>query len=674
MPMTRDIPESTAYETDGILSEAVDRYALAWDQEQWNISAAIDDLRFMAGEQWPNEVANERRRDGRPMLTANQLPQFVNQVTGDIRLNTPAIKVRPAGSKATKDIAEVFTGLIRNIEGQSQAQDVYVNAAVSACRCGWGVFEIVTEYADDDTFEQDIRIKYEPNPLGVMFDPNAREADRSDANWAFRIVRMTYEEFKKLYPDASTTTWDQAKPLNTGVIWFDAREMAVAEYWKKVPVKKTICQLRDGMVVEKSRDKPYAVQDIVFEREVETHKVLKWILSGAEILEGPFEWAGKYIPLIPVVGEEVNVGDRTVRHGLVRFAKDSQRMYNYHITTATEVHALAPKAPFILTVNQVKGQEKMWRSANRRNLPYLLFTPDPQHPGAPQRSSPSTDITSSVALAESAVQDLYRTTGIYPSSLGAKSNEQSGKAIMARQRESDVGTYVYVDNLSRSIAYCGRQLVDLIPKIYDTEREVRILEADGTEDMVTINQISIAENTINNDITVGKYDVVVDTGPSFTTRRQEASQAMMEFVRGAPDVAPVVMDLIAKAQDWPYADEFTERLKRQLPPGLDDEVDAERMQRQGPPQPDPIQEAMVMQAQGDAQYSMAKAGQAQADAMAKQIQVRTQAAKTQAETEGVELDNAGKSLELAAATGGLGDLVRQLVMQEVQRALMPPRQ
>lgn len=677
MPLTGDIPDTDAYRTDGVLSEAVDRYTLAWDQEQWNISAAMDDLRFVAGEQWPDEVTNERRRDGRPMLTANQLPQFINQVTGDIRLNTPSIKVRPAGSKATKEIAEVFTGLIRNIEAQSQAQDVYVNASVSAARCGWGIFEIVTQYADDDTFEQDIRIKYEPSPLGVLFDPDAREADKSDAKWAFRIIRLTYQEFKRLYPEAAVTTWDQAKPLNTGVIWFDAREMAIAEYWKKVPVKKKIGQLQNGMVVC-MEDYDGKMGKPVFEREVETNKVEKYILTGAEVLEGPFEWAGKDIPLIPVVGEEVNVGDRTVRHGLVRFAKDPQRMYNYHITTATEVHALAPKAPFILTTQQVKGHEKMWRSANRKNLPYLIYNPDPKTPGAPQRSSPSTDISSSVALAESAVQDLYRTTGIYPSALGAKSNEQSGKAILARQREADVGTYLYVDNLARAIAYCGRQLVDLIPKIYDTEREVRILEADGTEDMATINEVSMAENVINNDITVGKYDVVVDTGPSFSTKRAEASQAMMEFVRGAPETAPIVMDIIARAQDWPYADQFTERLRRALPPGIDDEVDQERLERQGPPQPDPVQMALVRQAEGDAMYSQARAQKTMVEAQSAQVKAQTGAMetiadvkKTKAETEGHELDNAQKALDLAMQTGEFSNIVRGMIAQEIQRALMP---
>lgn len=668
MPLTRTVPDTTAYETPDILAEAVDRYTLAWDQEQWNISAAMDDLRFVAGEQWPNEVAMERRRDGRPMLTSNQLPQFINQVTGDIRLNTPAIKVRPAGGKASKDIADVLTGLIRNIEAQSQAQDVYVNAAVSAARCGWGIFEIVTQYADDDTFEQDIRIKYEPNPLGVMFDPDAREQDKSDAKWAFRIIRLTYEEFKRLYPKASVTTWDQAKPLNTGVIWFDAREMAIAEYWKKVPEKKTICQLQSGMVVEKGEYDP-AMGEPISEREVESHKVVKYILTGAEVLEGPFDWAGKDIPLIPVIGEEVNVGDRVIRHGLVRFAKDPQRMYNYHITTAVEAHALAPKAPFLVTSEQIKGHEKLWRVANRRNLPYLTYTADVKAPGPPQRSSPSTDISASVGLAESAVQDLYRTTGIYPSALGAKSNEQSGKAILARQREADVGTYVYVDNLARAIAYCGRQLIDLIPKIYDTQRDLRILEDDGTEDMVTVNQVMLGIAEVQNNITIGKYDVVVDTGPSFSTKRAEASQAMMEFVRGAPELAPMVMDIIVDAQDWPYADKFSERLRRALPPGLDPEVDAQRLQEQGPPQPDPLKEAFTMEA-------MAKAQKAQADARNAMSKSMTEPQKVIAETERTQVETAQMAFELAQQSGQLGDLIKRMVAEELRGILsqgQPPQ-
>lgn len=668
-------------EAQELLQLARARYELAYEQEQYNVEAALDDLNFVAGNQWPGDIQRERMNDNRPVLTVNRLPQFVRQVTGDIRLNKPSIKVAPAGSEASEEIAEIYTGLIRNIEVQSDAQTTYVLAAESAARCGWGAFRLTTEYCDDDVFEQDIRIRRIADPLGVYFDPDARELDRSDARWCFVVTRYTWERFKEMYPDATISSWDAARPLTLeagwGGMWMDEREIAVAEYWVKLPVQKKLGQKADGSVediTDKSAEETKAL-GIVKTREVEAVRVKQYIMSGAEILK-EYDWAGKYIPIVPVLGEEVNVGDQVVRHGVIRFAKDPQRMYNYHQTVMTEVHALAPKAPFIGTAEQFKGFEKEWRQANRRNMPYLRYNPDGAAP-PPARSQVSTDISTSLQLSQVAVDDMYGTTGIYPASLGNKSNEQSGKAILARQRESDVGTYVYVDNLSKSIAYVGRQLVDLIPKIYDTTRVVRVMQEDGESELVEVNSPmgmvpTDADERVLNDITVGRYDVVVEVGPAFSTRRAEAATAMTEFAKMNPQGANLVMDLIADSQDWPNADKFAERFRRALPQGIDPEIDAQRMQEQGPPKPDPLQVAFTMEAQGKAQKAVADAQVSQVKARTALVeagQTQAEIGKTNAETHGIEIDNATKALELAVASGDLGSMIRQVVTQELQAVL-----
>lgn len=648
---------------DDILATAKKQFEVAEQWERKNVLDALDDLAFVAGEQWPADIRRERTQDGRPVLTLNRLPQFIRQVTGDIRLNKPAIKVKPAGNGASEEMAELFTGLIRNIEVQSEAQTTYVNAAESAARCGWGAFRITTEYADDDVFEQDIRIRRIPDPLGVYFDPDCQEFDKSDARFCFVVTKYTYERFQEMFPDATVSSWDEVRnDLTLNGVWFDEKEISVAEYWTKEPVRKTIGQTADGSVIDLTgkTEPEIAGLGIVRKRTVSSYKVKQYILTGAEVLEEN-DWAGKYIPIIPVIGEEVNVGDQVIRHGVIRFAKDPQRMYNYNQTVMTETHALAPKAPFIGTVGQFKGLEKEWRQANRRNMPYLRYNVDGQAP-PPARSSPSTDISTSYQLAQLAVDDMYGTTGIYPASLGQKGTETSGKAILARQRESDVGTYVYVDNLARAIAYCGRQLVDLIPKIYDTTRNVRIMQEDGTSDMIEVNTPDLVNGTHFNDLTVGKYDVVVETGPAFSTKRAEAAQAMTDFAKMNPAGANLVMDLIADSQDWPNADKFAARFRKALPPGIDPEVDAERIQEQGPPKPDPLQEAFAMEAQG-------KAMKAQADAVQSQVKARTalvDAEKTQAETQGIELDNTGKAFELAMTTGQMQEMIRQVVANELR--------
>lgn len=606
-------PTGTKKDEEDILREAKERYDAGWQHDEENITEAYDDLRFGAGEQWPTMIAQERTSDGRPMLTSNMIPKFVKQITGDMRLNKPAIKVRPAGGGASKEVADIATGLIRNIEANSDAGTIYIKGGESAVRAGLGGWAIVTEYTDDDIFEQDIRIRQIPDPLNVIFDPDAREITREDAKWAFWVRKFSYEAFKAKWPDAKISSWDQARTLGMGNAWFTENEVMVAWYYVKKPTKKTLYQLANGEVVD--GDDYEGTEKPVKTRVVETHKVCLYEITEAEILSGPTELAGKYIPLVPVIGEEIPLEDRVVRHGAIRFAKDPQRMYNYHQTTAVEAHALAPKAPFIGTTEQFKGLEKEWRQANRRNLPYLRYNSDPKAPGAPQRSSASTDISASMALAERAENDMYGTIGIYPPSLGQKSNEQSGKAIIARQREADVGSYVYIDNLSKAIAYTGRILVDMIPKIYDTARTIRTLNEDGTEEEVEINKPIPGElEKFDNDITIGRYDVVVETGPAYSTKRAEAAQAMTEFASLNPQGSQIVMDLIAKAQDWPDAERFEQRFKMALPPGIDPEVDIWRMQIQEqmkqmlPPQPpDPAlvveerkAEAMAMKEQNEA--------------------------------------------------------------------------
>lgn len=588
-------PSTTPKEDQDFLTEARKRYDLAWEHEEDNINEAYDDLEFIAGEQWEASIAKERQDEHRPMLTINMLPKFIKQITGDMRLNKPAVKVRPVGGGADKQRAEIFTGTIRNIEALSDSGTVYTRGGESSARCGIGGWTVVTEYTDDDEFVQDIRLKYIPDMLNVLFDPDAKEITREDAMWAFWVRNFSYDAFKTRWPDAKVSSWDAARSLAHSD-WFKEDEVKVAWYWVKKPIVKTLGQLADGSVVDmadyQGAEKPERT------RQVNSHKVCQYVISACEILEGPNEWAGKFIPIVPVIGEEIPIENRTVRHGAIRWAKDPQKMYNYHQSTAVEAHALAPKAPFILTANQVKGREAQWRQANRRNLPYLTYNPDGAAP-PPQRSSAATDISSSMALAEKSENDMYGTIGIYPPSLGQKGNEQSGKAIIARQKEADVGSYVYIDNLAKAIAYTGRILVDLIPKIYDTKRVVRLLAEDGTEEEVTVNDPKIMGG-FENDLTVGKYDVVVETGPSFSTKRQESAQAMQEFAAQNGEVAAVVMDLIAEAQDWPNADKFAQRFKMTLPPGIDPEVDQQRQMMQAnlpPPPPDP--KVLAEQAKAD---------------------------------------------------------------------------
>lgn len=631
------------------------KYEQGIDADLDNRTAAMDDQMFAAGFQWTAQAERERIADDRPCLTINRIPQFLRQVTGDVRLNKPAIKVRPAGSKASQDVAEVYTGLIRHIEQVSDADTAYICAFESAVSCGMGFWRITTQYSSDDQFEQDIRIKRIADPFSVIFDPNAKEFDRSDAKWCVVTWMMSREAFKAAYPGKSLTGFEDNSLGIVGASsawvtdWYLEDAIRVAEFWVKEPTKRTLFLLSDGEVLADEKVTPEIAARYVAEknaqamatgappvtikrtREVDTHKVRQYIVSGADLLEEPVDWAGKDIPIIAVVGTEVNLGDKVIRKGMVRDAKDAQRTYNYMRSAAVEVIALQPKAPYIVTPKMVTGQYMdWWLAAGKRNFPFLPYSPDPEAPGQmPQRLAPPSNSTGLMAEGQLAADDMKATTGIYDASLGSKSNETSGRAILARQREGDVGSFHFIDNLTKSIAYCGRQLVDLIPKIYDTERQVRILAENGDENLVTINRtvMDIEGNAvITNDVTAGEYDVVVSAGPSFSTRREEAVATLTELSRASPQIAAIITDLIVANMDMPDGEKVVNRLKKLLPPGIDDEGE------QKAPPPDP-------------------------KVMAEAVKTQTTASRTEAETEGIRLDNVKKALEIDNALGGINAAV-----------------
>lgn len=598
---------------DDLLVEARKRYHLATEYEQRNWDEALDDLRFLADDQWPEEARRMREPKGkpkRPCLTINLTRKFVRSVTGEIRMNRPAIKVRPADDASDKDLAKVFTGIIRNIEIQSKAQQsAYITAAHNAAACGMGHFRIVTEYSDNDGFEQDIRIKRIRNPFAVVWDPGANELTKRDANYCFFVERMPKEEFKAKFPKASTTDFEiEGQKIEFLTEWFDTDSIRVAEYWVKKPVKKKLALMQDGKTLEvtDANKAEIEAQQPKRYRDVQSHKVVQYLINGSEILEGPTDWPGKDIPIIPVIGEEVYVGEEVVRSGIVRNLKDPQRMYNYHASAAVETIALSPKAPFIGTVDQFEGQEKNWEQANTLNLAYLAYNRDGDAP-APQRQQPPTANLASIQMAQMSADNMKDTSGIYDAGLGARSNETSGKAILARKQEGDIGSYVYTDNLALAIGYAGEILVDIIPQIYDTERVIRVLGEDDSAEFVAVNQLDPMTGELINDLSAGEYDVTVETGPSFSTKRQEAQESMLQFLQSAPETAALAMDLLVKNFDWPGADTLAERFKKTLPPGIAEPDPNEPPAEPPPPPPEVIaqqQQAQVEAEQKDREFQI----------------------------------------------------------------------
>lgn len=575
-----------------ILKEIRDRFREAYDAVDDSYEDMLDDLRFLeGGSTWPDEVRRDREADGRPCLEILKLPTFCDQVSGDMRQNAPSIKVKPVDSGSDPETAEIMTGLIRNIEVQSKAEVAYDTASESSIQCGKGTFRIITDYADDETFDQEIRIQRMKNPFTVYWDPMANEWDRSDAKYCFVTERISREEFGKLYPDASIADHPGGKDKDPH--WGDDKSIRVAEYWKRVDdKKKTLYEMRDPLTGNTQMgDAKLEGWEVIRERRIKSSKLQWYKTNGTEILDGPTDWPGKYIPIVEVWGKELNIEGKSVYRGVIRHAKDSQRLYNYNRSHNAEVNALAPKVPYLVTATMIDQYQGLWDKAHKKNYPYLPYNPDPMAQGSggmPSRQNPIAQNTGLLAEIQIADQEMHDTTGLQQASLGKKSNEQSGRAIMARQREGDVANYAYYDNLARALKYAGTVIVDLIPRIYDSARVIRILGEDGNDQEVAINQPTQSSDGKQKvfDLTAGKYDVIVTIGPSYTSQREEAVDGMIAFMGQLPEQARmIVADLVVKNLDWPGASEFEKRLKALLPPGI---AEGDGATPPAPPPPDPI--------------------------------------------------------------------------------------
>lgn len=641
-------------EDAALVKAALRLYDAAYEREQQNITEGYDDLEFRAGNQWPETVAQERIDEGRPVETINQIPQYVRQVTGDMRQMRPAIKVVPVDEDASDEGAEAMAGVVRYVENRSDAPGIYFQGADSQVTCGIGAWRIITEYAHAGTFEQELRIAPIEDALGVMWDEDSVLPTREDAMECLIPIDLSRTKFKKLYPDAAVTDFAPRGEEQTSSTsdWTTEDKVRVGEYWYKKKVKKTLVMLPDGRVKDMA-DLPKEQQGLfkaappemlaaegIRIEDRDAFEVCRALVTASEVLEGPDKWPGSYIPIVPVIGEEIRIGRRIVRHGVVRFAKPPQRIYNYMSSAEIEVTALQPKAPFIGTEKNFEQYQDVWANANRKNYPYLPYTPDPANGNqAPQRVQPAVSSQGITAGIERAARDMQSVIGIYNASLGAASNETSGNAVLARQREGDTGTFVYIDNWTRAIRYTGKILVDLIPKIYDTARVLRIIGEDGKMEKIEINQVQGMEpdGTLRlfNDVTSGSYDVAIQMGPSYATKREEARDGMVAFMQANPNVAPIIGDLYAKAQDWPLAEEIGERLEVLLPPP----VRAMKAEKEGkplpqdmqPPPPDPVQQqAMQMEmAAKDAEIRTKDAQARKAEADARKAELELEAVQTQ---------------------------------------------
>jgi len=557
-------------QSDGRIEEAKDFLRLCNDSDSNNRAEALDDVRFAAGDQWPVDVQNSRVLEARPCLTINKVDAYIRQICNQQRQQRPRIKVHGMNNESDAKIAEILTGICRHIENQSDADSAYDHAFEYAVKMGWGYWRITTDYVREDSFDQEIYIKPVENPFTVYFDPNSVLPDGSDAERVLITTVISKNVFKKMYPEAEFDQGFSSRGTgDTESEWVTKEDIRIAEYFYTERTKEMLLQLSDGTTGYSdeipSKEVLEAAGITVVDKRETWRKKIKWCkLTAMEILEEG-EWAGKFIPIVPTYGQEVRVDDKHKKFGLVRMAKDPQRMYNYWSTALTETVALAPKAKWLLAEGQDEGHENEWAMANIKAMPVLRYKqtdiegrPAPQ----PTRLQPEPPPAGVMTALSGMNADLMAVVGIFDPSQLPQGN-MSGKALQGQQAQVDMTNFHYYDNLTRSIRHTGRIILDLIPKIYDRERVMRIIGDDGKPEIVTLNQPGTDENgvaKILNDVTVGEYDVVMDTGPGYNSKRQEASESMATILAADPNLMSQIGDLWFRNMDFPGADVIADRL------------------------------------------------------------------------------------------------------------------
>lgn len=586
-----------------IVDEALKRFKLGQEAISKFQRDAADDLKYVADDQWDPAARQSREQSGRPCLSDDRISPALRQITNEARQNIPSIQVNPMGDGADEDTAKILQGLTRHIEYESNAEAAYDKALWYAAAAGEGYIRLISEYEDEESFDQRLLIKVVADPSTVIIDPASVELDGSDMEWAFVIDTMTKDEFKRTFPEAEVTQqseivgWTSLNTKQPG--WITSNTIRVAEYYYKEYTNKTLYHTLNTLTQQEEKtvvkpDKLMIEQGILQVLNTRPTEVvtIKWVkLNGTEILDEKV-WPGKHIPIVPVKGEEFFVNGIKFKCGAIRRIKDSQKSLNYTVSSQMEMIDMAPRAPYLAASGTLDTYEEDWRTMNQKNQPFLYYNQtdsDGQPAPAPQRQNVETPIQAISATRQMAVDSIKSGFGIFEAAEGAQSNEVSGVAILARTKQSQNSNYHFYDNLVKSVSQLGRMIIDVIPTFYDTPRMVRIVKPNDEQEIVAINTLDQNGKTVN--FNVGKYDVMVKTGPSYASKRQEAMTNGLDLIGIYPQAGPLIADLVMDNADSEGSQLIAKRLRAAVDPNIlaatDDGKDGQ----------DPAQKAMQLQQQ-----------------------------------------------------------------------------
>lgn len=595
-----------------IVELALKRFQEAYDADEEQRSLAKDDDIFAndEGGQW-DDLA-KRRRAGKPMYTINLVAAAIREVIGNYRQNQIEMKALPKQNQA-KDEADTYNGLIRAILSNENAEAAKDSAFQGIVVGGFGAARVLNQYTHDNPFEQDIDICPIYDAIEtVWFDPKAKHMTGRDGSYVFETTMMGRKEFEEEYPYASLTQWPDAKIGNLQSYWgcgnsSRTADIRIADYYVKEPIKVDKTLLSDGSIMNSEDYLEVADElrekgiEFVDARSVDTYKVMHYKMSGTEILEEPRELPTSRLPIIRCLGYH-EWRDGTLHYrGLVRNAKDPARVYNYATSANVEAYALAPKQKVLATPKMIAGHESTWRGLNTSDSPVLTFTPDPEAPdGKPIPFHAVGGSPELIQQAQQAAMDVQATIGRRSPTMGESATDRSGRAILALQRQDDAVTFELLDNLAIFWKQVATVAMDMIPVVYDTERQMMILGDDGQTDVVTLNEIIKDEQTgkeFRRFDTSRRYSIKATVGPAFETKRSEIVNVLTALMQD-PEMKPLIGDLFAKNLDFPMSDELTKRIRKiQLKQGIVEPNEEESKEMQALAQTPEAQQQAQLQMQ-----------------------------------------------------------------------------
>lgn len=569
-PRTASVTPKASSDEEVLLEDIRARFQLVQEVESDWRRRADEDLRFAGGEQWDATLLQYRA--GRPSLVIDRMGTTIRQLVNEGRQQRPGVTVSPMDSGADPATAQKIQGLIRHVEVQSNADLAYATALEHAVICGRGFIRVQTRYPNDATFDQEALICRLPHPLWVYLDPHHQQPDGSDAQWCFIARQMRRREYQAQY---GGTAQEIASWAELGEGWVTTDSVRVAEYYWIEHHTLELRLLEGGEIVPEGQPVPEGAR-VLRTRTVQRPEVWHCLTNGHVILnDSQTRWPGTKLPLAQVVGEEGESDGKRDWRGVVRRLRDPQRQYNLLVSAKAEIIALTPRAPFIGAEGQFEGHPE-WGTANVRNHAYLEYKPTVQSAlgqvlPPPQRSTVEPPVQALTQSSLQAADEIKAISGYYDPALGQASNETSGVAIRQRQQQTNTATYHFLDNQRRAIRFVGEILVDLFPHILTQPQVVRIIGEDGQPSQVLLNQEHTDPATgqpVIYDLATGRYDVAVEAGPSYATKRQENAQILTQVLQAAPQLLSVIGDLYFQQLDLDIASKMADRMQRAMPPAL----------------------------------------------------------------------------------------------------------